>query len=86
MEENRQGKKAVAIKYEPSKDQAPRVVAKGQNLMASKIIEQARKHHVHVEKNRELAEELYKININQEIPEELYEAVAKILVYIYNNL
>ena len=76
--------KAVAIKYDKTKDQAPRVVAKGKNLIAKKIKEIAEEHEVHIERNETLANELYKSKINEEIPEELYEAIAKILVFIYN--
>ncbi len=84
MEDRKKPKKAVALRYEPGEDQAPKVIAKGKNLIASKMIEIAEKNRIYIEKNPELAEELYRLNINQEIPEELYEAVAKILVYIYN--
>jgi flagellar biosynthesis protein len=77
-------KKAVAIKYKKYIDDAPKVVAKGQNLVAEKIQDIAKEHKVHIEKDAQLADELYKLSLNEEIPEELYEAVAKILMFLYN--
>ncbi len=77
-------KKAVAIKYNKEEDDAPKVVAKGKNLIAEKIGKIAKENDIYIKKNANLANELYKLNINEEIPEELYEAVAKILIYIYN--
>ncbi len=76
--------KAIAIKYDKEKDKAPKVVAKGQNLIAQKIKDIAQEHNIYIEKNKNLANTLYKLKINDEIPEELYEAIAKILVFIYN--
>ncbi len=81
MEEDR---KAIALKYKLSEDSAPKVVAKGRGFLAEKIERIAKDYDIHIEKDVELAESLYKLNLNQEIPEELYEAVAKILAYIYN--
>ncbi len=77
-------KKAVAIKYERSSDSAPKVIAKGKNLIAEKIENIAKEHNIYIKKDENLVQDLYKLKINEEIPEELYEAVAKILVYIYN--
>ncbi len=81
MEED---KKVVALKYKISEDSAPKVVAKGRGFLADKIEQLAKEHGIHIEKDAELANSLYRLNLNQEIPEELYEAVAKILAYIYN--
>ncbi len=77
-------KKAVAIKYEKNSDSAPKVIAKGKNLIAEKIENIAKEHNIYIKKDENLVQDLYKLKINEEIPEELYEAVAKILVYIYN--
>ncbi len=81
MEED---KKAVALRYKLSEDNAPKVVAKGRGFLADKIERLAEEYDIHIERDSELAESLYKLNLNQEIPEELYEAIAKILAYIYN--
>ncbi len=76
-------KKAVALKYERKKDNAPKIIAKGQGLVAEKIIEIAKENGIHIEENPELVEVLSKLDLYQEIPEELYKAVAEILVFIY---
>ncbi len=81
MEED---KKAVALRYKINEDNAPKVVAKGRGFLAEKIEEIAEEYDIHIEKNPELASSLYRLNLNEEIPEELYEAVAKILAYIYS--
>ncbi len=74
---------AVALKYEEGKDAAPKVVAKGANLLAEKIKEIARKHDVPIFEDRPLARALYKLDVGQEIPEMLYRAVAAILAQVY---
>ena len=81
MEED---KKAVALKYKINEDNAPKVVAKGRGFLAEKIEEIAKEYDIHIEKDPELADSLYRLNLNEEIPEELYEAVAKVLAYIYS--
>ena len=81
MEED---KKAVALRYKINEDNAPKVVAKGRGFLAEKIEEIAEEYDIHIEKNPELASSLYRLNLNEDIPEELYEAVAKILAYIYS--
>jgi flagellar biosynthetic protein FlhB/flagellar biosynthesis protein len=74
---------AIAIKYDKEKDVAPRVVAKGMRLKAEKIREIARQYNIPVMKNVSLANALYRIDVGQEIPEELYDAVAEILNFIF---
>ncbi len=76
--------KAVALSYQPEKgDKAPRVVAKGQGEVAKKIIEMARKHGVPIEEDPDLVAFLIRLDISQEIPPELYVAVARILAFVY---
>ena len=75
-------KKAVALKYEQSRDQAPRVVAKGAGELAEKIIEVAKKHGVPVVEDKGLVSALMKVEVYEEIPPELYRAVAKVLVFV----
>ena len=82
MEEN---KKAVALRYLQGEDSAPKVVAKGKGYLAQRIEELAKEYDIHIEKDPQLAESLYKLKLNEEIPEELYEAVAKILAFIYRH-
>ncbi|WP_022854220.1 EscU/YscU/HrcU family type III secretion system export apparatus switch protein [Thermodesulfatator atlanticus] len=74
-------KKAVALKYEPAKDKAPKVVAKGEGLLAEKIIELAKDHGIPIKEDQELIEALMKIELEREIPPELYEAVAIVLAW-----
>ncbi|MEN2994885.1 MAG: flagellar biosynthesis protein FlhB [Thermodesulfovibrio sp.] len=74
---------AVCIKYEPKKMSAPKVVAKGANLLAERIKQIARASGVPIYENQPLARALYKIPIGEEIPEALYKAVATILATVY---
>ncbi|WP_022670513.1 EscU/YscU/HrcU family type III secretion system export apparatus switch protein [Hippea alviniae] len=78
-------KKAVALRYLQGEDNAPKVVAKGRGYLAQKIEELAKEYDIHIEKDPQLAESLYKLKLNEEIPEELYEAIAKILAFIYRH-
>ncbi|WP_426750662.1 EscU/YscU/HrcU family type III secretion system export apparatus switch protein [Myxococcus sp. Y35] len=74
---------AIALKYDKEKDGAPRVVAKGMRLKAEKIREIAREHNIPVMRNVNLANALYRVDVGQEIPEELYDAVAEVLNFVY---
>jgi flagellar biosynthetic protein FlhB/flagellar biosynthesis protein len=74
---------AIALQYDKDKDVAPRVVAKGLRLKAEKIREIARQHNIPLMKNVTLASALYRVDVGQEVPEELYDAVAEILNFIY---
>lgn len=74
---------AIAIRYEETTMQAPRITAKGQDAMALKIIEIAREHKVPVVRNIGLAHSLIDLEIGHEIPEDLYEAVAEVLNFVY---
>ncbi|WP_416827620.1 flagellar biosynthesis protein FlhB [Ectobacillus polymachus] len=75
---------AVAIMYEAGEMAAPIVVAKGADYIALKIKEVAKEHHIIMMENRPLARALYaNVEIGQEIPEELFKAVAEVLAYVY---
>ena len=74
---------AVALKYDKEKDVAPRVVAKGLRLKAEQIREIAKKYNIPMMKNLPLASALYRVDVGQEVPEELYDAVAEILNFVY---
>jgi len=75
---------AVAIKYEAGKDRAPKVVAKGQRLIALRIREIAKEHGVLVHEDPPIARSLFNsVDIGDEIPESLYKAVAEILAIVY---
>jgi len=76
---------AVAILYDPDKGSAPRVVAKGADLIAEKIKEIARKNGVPIVENKPVARVLYKmVDVEQYIPENLYRAIAEILAHVYS--
>lgn len=78
---------AVAIKYDQEVDRAPKVIAKGQDYLALKIIEIAEAHKITVMANPPLARGLYEaVKVDQEIPEEYYQAVAEIFVFIYTKI
>jgi flagellar biosynthetic protein FlhB len=74
---------AVALQYEMASAGAPRVVAKGADLIAARIRELARQHNVPVVENPPVARALYAaVEIDQEIPPEHYKAVAEIISYV----
>ena len=73
---------AVALRYDKSKDSAPRVVATGRGWLGQKIIDVAREHGVPLEQNPDLAEALSTLELDEEIPEQLYRVVAQILGFI----
>lgn len=76
-------KLAVALKYEPKEDRAPKVVAAGKGLIAEKILEEARKAGVPIKEDAGLAQALGTIEVGREIPAEMYRAVAEVLAFIY---
>jgi flagellar biosynthetic protein FlhB len=73
---------AVALKYDPKTMRAPRIVAKGQRLMAARIRELARQHHVPIIEDKPLARALFPRPLGAEVPAHLYKAVARILVLV----
>lgn len=74
-------KAAVALQYEKG-DTAPKVVATGRGYVADKIIEAANENNVPVHEDKKLAESLSTLEIGDAIPQELYEVVAEILVFV----
>ena len=75
--------KAVAIKYDAAQDVAPSVTAKGEGFVARRIVEIAHAADVPVVEDAALVSALLSLELGQEIPVELYEAVARILSWIY---
>ena len=75
---------AAALKYDTRKDAAPKVIAKGQGIIAEKIIELAKKNNVPIRCDPNLVQILSKLDIDEQIPVELYKAVAEILAFIYS--
>ncbi|MNI31557.1 Flagellar biosynthetic protein FlhB [compost metagenome] len=78
-------KKAVALKYEPSVNEAPVVTAKGRGLLAERILEKAKESGVPVQEDAALVEVLSKLDLDTQIPPELYTLVAEILSFIYRS-
>ncbi|MDK2585849.1 fused FliR family export protein/FlhB family type III secretion system protein [Romboutsia sedimentorum] len=75
---------SIAIKYEKGKDTTPKIVAKGADVLAFKIREIAKEHDIPIIENKPLARLIYKeVEIDQEIPQEMYQAVAEVLVAVY---
>jgi flagellar biosynthesis protein len=74
---------AIALKYDRDKDGAPRVIAKGMRLKAEKIQAVAKQHGIPLMRNVSLANALYRVEVGQEIPEALYDAVAELLNFVY---
>lgn len=79
-------RKAVALKYEPGDNRAaPVLVAKGKGQIADRILEKAKESGVPVQEDASLVEVLSKLDVDQEIPPELYTLVAEILSFVYRS-
>jgi flagellar biosynthesis protein len=76
-------KKAAALKYDQAKNMAPRVVARGKGLIAEQIVQVARENKVPLHEDPNLVNVLEAMELESEIPAELYRAVAEVLVFIY---
>lgn len=76
-------KRAAALKYDQAKNMAPRVVAKGKGHIAEQIMQVARESGVPLLEDPNLANVLEAMELESEIPAELYRAVAEVLVFIY---
>jgi flagellar biosynthetic protein FlhB len=75
---------AIALRYDPESMAAPRVVAKGQRLVAERIKEVARQAGVPLVENKPLAQALYRaVRLGDEIPETLFKAVAEVLAFVF---
>ena len=75
--------KAVALRYDKEKDPAPKVIAKGRGDIAEKIIEIATAHNLPLYEDKNLVQILEALELETEIPPELYRAVAEVLAFIY---
>jgi flagellar biosynthesis protein len=84
MEQDKKRTVAAAIKYDSGKDAAPRVTAKGKGYVADKIIELAMKHDIPIKSDPGLVEILSRLDIDEQIPVEVYRAVAEILAFVYS--
>jgi flagellar biosynthesis protein len=75
-------KMAAAVRFDPTQDKAPRILAKGFGERAERILEKAKENKVPVHENADVAQVLVGLDIGSEIPEQLFEVVASILVYV----
>lgn len=76
--------RAVALKYQPLKDRAPRIVATGRGRVAEQIIRIARENDVHIHDDPDLVEVLAQFDLNAEIPPDLYRVVSELLAFVYS--
>jgi len=76
--------KVVALKYDSSKDAAPRVAAKGKGVIAEKIIEIAKENGIPIKDDPELVDILSMLDLDEEIPSSVYQVVAEILAFVYS--
>lgn len=77
-------KQVAALKYSPDDNSAPQIIGLGKGETAEKILEKARENNIPIYKDDELASTLNAFDIGDEIPPELYEVVAQILVFVGN--
>jgi flagellar biosynthesis protein len=83
-EKGKKIREAAALKYSPGEDESPRLVAAGKGEAAEKIVEAAREADVPVVEDAGLAHTLSRLNLGDQIPPELYEVVAEILIFVSN--
>jgi flagellar biosynthesis protein len=76
-------RKAVALAYKAGLDRAPKVTAKGRGKVAEKIIEMARRNDIYIHEDPDLVETLSALDLNEEIPEDMYLVVAELLAFLY---
>jgi len=75
--------KAVALKYDSESSSAPKVTAKGEGFSAQNIIKIAKLHDIPIKKDEDLVEMLSKLEIDREVPAEMYKAIAEVFSYVY---
>lgn len=86
-ERDRNGKdrRAIALRYQQEVDAAPRVIAKGQGLLAERILELAEEAGVPVSEDPSLVEVLVKLDLNTLVPPEMYQVLAEIFAWAYQQ-
>lgn len=82
-EERYTRKEAVALSYDPTSSEAPKIVAKGKGKIAENIVGKAKESDIPIQEDPSLIEILGQLNIDESIPEELYKAVSEVFAYIY---
>ena len=79
-------KRAVGLRYRHGEDEKPFVVTRGEGVIAEEILKYAREHKVPIKEDSGLVESLIKLDYMQEIPPELFELVAEVMVFAYQVL
>ena len=82
-EEKQELRQAVALRYDQDENAAPKIVAKGKGVTAENILQTAQSSSVPIYQNKALTQMLMALEIDSEIPPELYQAVAEVLSYVY---
>ncbi len=77
-------KRAVALKYDPNKNNAPVVIASGSGYIADKVVEIAEENGVPVYKDDSLSVMLSQLDMGTEVPEELFSSIVDIYIYFLN--
>lgn len=77
-------KEAIALSYDPNVGEAPKVIAKGRGKIAENILAKAEEHNVPIQEDPTLVELLGQLDVNETIPEQLYQAVAEVFAFIYH--
>ena len=75
--------KAVALKYDKESNSAPKVTAKGEGYTAENIIKIAKTYNIPIKKDEDLVEMLSKLEVDREVPSEMYKAIAEVFSYVY---
>ncbi|WP_407941661.1 EscU/YscU/HrcU family type III secretion system export apparatus switch protein [Metabacillus schmidteae] len=76
------GPSAAVIRYDESKDSSPTVIAQGQGMLATKIIELAKQHNIQMQEDEGLVQHLLDIDLGENVPPQLYSVIAEILLFI----
>jgi len=82
--DQKHNKRAVALTYDAIKDRAPRITAKGQGKLAERIIALAEEHNIPIKKDTDLVQVLYRLDLETEVPPELYAVIAEIFAFVYS--
>ncbi|WP_027408669.1 EscU/YscU/HrcU family type III secretion system export apparatus switch protein [Anoxybacteroides tepidamans] len=76
-------KEAVALTYRAHEHEAPVVIAKGKGKVAENLIAVAKEHHIPIQEDPSLVQLLSEIEVNEAIPEQLYQVVAELFAFVY---
>lgn len=80
---SRERQQAVALRYDTARDHAPRVLAKGQGPVAERILAIAQEHGIPLHEDRDLVHLLGALDLDVEVPPNLYKALAEVLSHLY---